>query len=65
LPVRSTPFDMFVQVIDGVAEIIISGHSNILETGGSIVIPAHAQSSIKQNGRFKLIETVIKNGYDL
>ncbi len=64
LPDRSTPFDTFVQVIDGMAEIIINGESNRLETGSSIVIPAHTQSSIRQNGRFKLIETVIKSGYE-
>jgi len=65
LPDRSTPYDMFVQVIEGVAEIVINGQSSILETGGSIVIPAHARSSVRQNGRFKLIETVIKSGYEM
>ena len=62
---RSTPFDTFVQVIDGMAEIVIAGESNFLETGSSIVIPAHAQSSIRQNGRFKMIQTMIKSGYEI
>jgi quercetin dioxygenase-like cupin family protein len=65
MPVHSSPFDTFVQVIDGVAEIIINGESFVIKTGGSIVVPAHAHSSVRQNGRFKLIETVIKSGYEL
>jgi quercetin dioxygenase-like cupin family protein len=39
---KTTPFDTFVQIIDGKAEIVIDGKSNMLLTGQSIVIPAHA-----------------------
>jgi quercetin dioxygenase-like cupin family protein len=61
---RTTPFDSFAQIIDGKAEIVISGKSNFLETGESIVIPAHAPNFVKPNGRFKMILTVIKSGYE-
>lgn len=61
---RTTPFDTFVQIIDGTAEIVISGVSNLLLTGQSIVIPAHASNLVKPNGRFKMIMTVIKSGYE-
>lgn len=61
---RTTPFDTFAQIIDGKAEIVISGQSNFLETGESIVIPAHASNFVKPNGRFKMILTVIKSGYE-
>jgi quercetin dioxygenase-like cupin family protein len=61
---RTTPFDTFVQIIDGQAEIVIAGKSNVLVTGQSIVIPAHSSSLIKPNGRFKMIQTVIKSGYE-
>jgi quercetin dioxygenase-like cupin family protein len=61
---RTTPFDTFVQIIDGKAEIVISGKSNLLLTGQSIVIPAHESNFIKPNGRFKMIRTVIKSGYE-
>lgn len=61
---KTTPFDTYVQVIDGKADIIIQGVSNVLETGQSIVIPAHASNSIRPNGRFKLVMTVIKSGYE-
>ena len=58
------PFDTFVQIIDGRAEVIIDGESNLLETGQSIIIPAHTSNSVKANERFKMISTVIKSGYE-
>ena len=61
---RTTPFDTFAQVIDGKAEIVINKKSHVLETGQSIVIPAHAPNSVLPNGRFKMVLTVIKSGYE-
>jgi quercetin dioxygenase-like cupin family protein len=61
---KTTPFDTFVQIIDGKADIVISGKSNLLLTGQSIVIPAHEPNHINPNGRFKMITTVIKSGYE-
>jgi quercetin dioxygenase-like cupin family protein len=61
---KTTPFDTFAQIIEGKAEIVIRGQSNMLQTGQSIVIPAHAPNFIKPNGRFKMILTVIKSGYE-
>lgn len=61
---KTTPFDTFVQIIDGKAEIVINGLAHLLVTGQSIVIPAHAPNLIKPNGRFKMIQTIIKSGYE-
>lgn len=61
---RTSPFDTFIQIIDGKAEIIIDDNSTLVETGGSIIIPAHARNSIKANDRFKMISTIIKSGYE-
>ncbi len=61
---KTSPFDTFVQIIDGKAEIIIDGNSKLLDTGQSIIIPAHSRHSIKANNRFKMISTVIKSGYE-
>lgn len=61
---KTTPFDTFAQIIEGKAEIFIGGEAFYLETGQSIVIPAHAPNYIKPNGRFKMILTVIKSGYE-
>lgn len=61
---KVSPFDTFIQIIDGKAEILINDHSNLLETGQSIIIPAHSQNTIKANVRFKMISTTIKSGYE-
>jgi quercetin dioxygenase-like cupin family protein len=61
---KISPFDTFVQIIDGKAEIVIDGISSFLVTGQSIIIPAHASNTVKANERFKMISTVIKSGYE-
>jgi len=61
---KTSPFDTFIQVIDGIAEIVIDGKSNMLDTGQSIIIPAHMRNTIKANVRFKMISTIIKSGYE-
>jgi mannose-6-phosphate isomerase-like protein (cupin superfamily) len=52
-------------MIDGKAEIVIDGVCKLVKTGHSIVIPAHKSACIKPNGRFKMLWTVIKSGYEL
>lgn len=61
---KISPFDTFAQIIEGKAEIIIDGTSYLLETGESIIIPAHKPNLVKANVRFKMILTVIKSGYE-
>jgi quercetin dioxygenase-like cupin family protein len=61
---KTIAFDTFVQIIDGKAEIIIDGFSHLLNTGQSIIIPAHSFNLVKANERFKMISTIIKSGYE-
>lgn len=61
---KISPFDTFIQVIEGVAEVIIDGHRNILQVGQAIIVPAHTSQVIRANERFKLLSTVIKSGYE-
>jgi quercetin dioxygenase-like cupin family protein len=61
---KISPFDTYVQIIDGRAEIIIDGKSSLMVKGQSIIIPAHTSNSVKANERFKMISTVIKSGYE-
>ncbi|AMR30018.1 cupin [Mucilaginibacter sp. PAMC 26640] len=61
---KTSPFDTFAQIIEGKAEIVIDDVSSHLETGMGIVIPAHLPNYIKPNGRFKMIQTIIKSGYE-
>lgn len=60
----TSPFDTFLQIIDGEAHLVIDGKPTTLKTGESIIVPAHKSSKITPNGRFKMISTVIKSGYE-
>jgi quercetin dioxygenase-like cupin family protein len=62
---KISPFDTFIQIIDGRAEITIDGKNHFLETGQGIIIPAHKSQIVNANERFKMISTIIKSGYDL
>lgn len=61
---KQSPFDTFIQVIDGIAELIINTKKYKLRLGEGIIIPAHATHTFNANEQFKMISTVIKNGYE-
>ena len=61
---KTSPFDTYAQIIEGKAEIVINKISSVLQSGQGIIIPAHAPNFIKANGRFKMILTIIKSGYE-
>ena len=61
---KTSPFDSFVQIIEGKAVIVIDKISHLLKSGQGIIIPAHSPNYIKPNGRFKMISTIIKSGYE-
>ena len=61
---KISPFDTFIQIIEGTAEVVIDEQPNILQTGQGIIIPAHTSNIVKANGRLKMISTVIKSGYE-
>ena len=61
---KTSPFDTYLQIIDGSAIIVVNGTATKLEIGQGILIPAHASSHVEPNGRFKLLLTIIKSGYE-
>ncbi len=61
---KISPFDTFIQIIDGQAVIVIDNKANELTVGQAIIIPAHTKNSIEAKVRFKMISTIIKSGYD-
>lgn len=61
---KTSPFDSYAQIVEGTAEIVIDSVPHVLKSGQGIIIPAHAPNFIKPNGRFKIIMTVIKSGYE-
>ena len=58
---KVSPFDRFIIVLEGSAEIIIDKKPNKVVTGSAIIIPAHISSSIEcAPGCFKIMQTIIK-----
>ena len=61
---KTSPFDTFIQIIDGAAEVIINDKPYKLGLGKGIIIPAHLAHCINANEQFKMISTIIKSGYE-
>ena len=61
---KISPFDTFVQIIDGTAELTINKQVHNLKLGNGIIIPAHSQHCFNAKEKFKIISTVIKSGYE-
>ena len=58
---HTAPFDALVHVVEGEAEIIISGKSFHLKNGDAIVMPADEPHAVKATGQFKMLLTMIRN----
>jgi len=58
---HTAPFDAMVQVIDGRADIMISGKSYMLEKGEMIIMPAGEPHALKAVEKFKMMLTMIKS----
>jgi quercetin dioxygenase-like cupin family protein len=61
---KISPFDTYIQVIEGEVEIVIENSSSSLITGQGILIPAHAVNIIRAKNQAKIIRTIIKSGYE-
>jgi quercetin dioxygenase-like cupin family protein len=61
---KISPFDTYIQIIEGESEIVIDNCSTILATGQAILVPAHATNLIRANNPSKMVVTVIKSGYE-
>lgn len=58
------PYDVYIQIIDGKAEIEIGKLKYNLKLGEGIIIPANARHILSAKQQFKMISTVIKSGYE-
>ena len=56
---HTAPFDAFVHVIDGEAEVSISGKPYHLKAGEAIVMPADAPHAVKALKKFKMLLTMV------
>jgi quercetin dioxygenase-like cupin family protein len=61
---KTLPFDAFIQIIDGAAEVEIGNKKYKLRLGEGIIIPAHSSHCFNANEQFKMVSTIIKSGYE-
>ena len=57
---HTAPFDALVHILDGRAEIKISGKAFELGRGDAIIMPAHEPHALKALGPFKMLLTMIR-----
>ena len=57
---HTAPFDALVNIIDGQAEVTISGKLLIVKEGEMIIMPANKPHSLKAVEKFKMLLVMIK-----
>lgn len=57
---HTAPYDAFVQVLEGTAEVTIDGASNSVKKGECIIMPAHKPHGLRAVERFKMLLTMIR-----
>ncbi len=58
---HTAPFDALVYVIDGEAEVTVSGESARVRAGELIVLPADEPHALTAVARFKMVLTMIRS----
>ncbi|TVR37784.1 MAG: cupin [Cryomorphaceae bacterium] len=61
---KTLPYDTYIQIIDGAADLTMGEKLIHLTLGSGIIIPAHTLHHFNANQKFKMISTVIKSGYE-
>lgn len=57
---HSAPFDAYVQILDGRAELIIGGKSVVPRAGELVLMPANVPHAVKAIERFKMLLVMFK-----
>ncbi len=57
---HTAPFDAFVYILDGKAEIVISSKTHNVDTGEMIIMPANEPHSLKALEKFKMMLVMIR-----
>lgn len=57
---HTAPFDALISVLDGKAEVVIGGNSNIVEAGQMILMPANIPHAVNAVEKFKMMLVMVK-----
>ena len=58
---HTAPFDALVYIIDGEADITISGQSILMKAGEAVIMPSNKPHTLKAVDRFKMMLVMIKD----
>ena len=58
---HSAPYDAFVQILDGEAELKIGGKPVTARAGQLVIMPANVPHALKAKRRFKMLLTMIRS----
>ena len=58
---HTAPFDALVHILEGEAEVTISGKPFQLKTGDAIIMPANEPHALKAIQKFKMLLTMIRS----
>ncbi len=58
---HTAPFDALVHVLDGEAEVTISGKPLTVKKGEMVIMPANAPHALRAAARFKMMLVMIKS----
>jgi len=56
---HTAPFDALVHILEGEAQVTISGKAFDLKAGDAIIMPANEPHALKANQKFKMLLTMI------
>ena len=58
---HTVPYDAFVQVVDGEAEVVINGEAHTVSVGQMIIMPANIPHELKAVKAFKMLLVMIRS----
>lgn len=57
---HTAPYDAFVQIVDGAADITIAGVAQRVNAGQMIIMPANVTHAVRAAGPFKMLLVMIR-----
>jgi quercetin dioxygenase-like cupin family protein len=58
---HTAPFDALAHLLEGEAEIVVSGKPLLTKAGEAVLMPAHQPHSLKAVTKFKMLLTMIRS----
>jgi quercetin dioxygenase-like cupin family protein len=58
---HTAPFDALAHILEGEAEIVVSGRPLLAQAGGAVLMPANQPHALKAVTRFKMLLTMIRS----